>query len=122
MVYDKQYVRYSCRSKFKELNVMTLPSLYIYESVLYIKTHKHKTNNNTIIHSHNTRQKHDIHLHQTHSHIMEKGCYISAGKIFNHLPQNLKECASNKEFKQKLKKFLIQNEFYSLQEYFVKNL
>jgi hypothetical protein len=39
-------------------------------------------------------------------------------KIFNGLPLELKSIENFKVFKDKLKKYLIRNEFYSLYEFF----
>jgi len=49
----------------------------------------------------------------------KKGVYYSGIKIFNHLPQNIKNLSWNvKKFKLTLKKFLLMGSFYTLHEYF----
>jgi hypothetical protein len=47
-----------------------------------------------------------------------KGAYISGIKVFNHLPQSIKNLANEKCFKSTLKRFLYHHPFYSLNEYF----
>jgi hypothetical protein len=41
-------------------------------------------------------------------------------KLFNNLPLDLKNVTVFKLFKRKLKKYLMKNAFYSLQEFFMK--
>ena len=49
----------------------------------------------------------------------QKGVYYSGIKIFNYLPQNIKDLSGNaKKFKVALKRFLSMGSFYSLDEYF----
>ena len=49
----------------------------------------------------------------------KKGVYYSENKIFNHLPQNIKNFSWNvKKYKLALKRFLLMGTFYTLDEYF----
>jgi len=49
----------------------------------------------------------------------KKGVYYSGIKIFNYLPQNIKNLSWNvKKFKLTLKRFLLVGSFYTLEEYF----
>jgi len=49
----------------------------------------------------------------------QKGVYYSGIKIFNHLPQNVKNLSWNaKKFKIALKRFFFMGLFYTLDEYF----
>jgi hypothetical protein len=50
--------------------------------------------------------------------MIKKGLYYSAVQLYNSLPRNIKKVASDLDrFKQKLKDFLIEKVFYSVQEY-----
>ena len=51
-----------CRQLFKELNVLTLLSLYIMEVISYIRKHHQFVDVNSNIHAHNTRRKMDSHI------------------------------------------------------------
>jgi hypothetical protein len=45
--------------------------------------------------------------------------YMMGIKVFNHLPQTLKDLVHNpKQFKNALKRFLLHQSFYSSKEYF----
>jgi hypothetical protein len=49
----------------------------------------------------------------------KEGAYFIGTKIFNHLPTNIKTLSNRKElFKPALKKYLLRQSFYSLEEYF----
>ena len=49
----------------------------------------------------------------------QKGVYYSGVKIFNHLPTTIQTLSDNKgKFLIALKKFLLINSFYSLEEYY----
>jgi hypothetical protein len=47
----------SCRQLFKELDLLPLPCMYIFELVCYIKSHFGEVDQNRVIHNHNTCQK-----------------------------------------------------------------
>ena len=48
----------------------------------------------------------------------QKGVYYSVIKIYNHLPTAIKDLSDDKNtFKVALKKHLLHNSFYSLEEY-----
>ena len=50
---------------------------------------------------------------------MKNGIYFSGIKVYNSLPQSIKQLSHDaKKFKATLKKFLLINSFYSLEEYF----
>jgi hypothetical protein len=49
----------------------------------------------------------------------KEGAYFMGMKIFNHLPPNIKKNYRIRElFKPALKKYLLRQSFYSLEEYF----
>jgi hypothetical protein len=47
----------SCKQHFKSLHILRLPSLYIYEILVCIKSNLNDFNTNSGLHSHNTRKK-----------------------------------------------------------------
>jgi hypothetical protein len=49
----------------------------------------------------------------------QRGVYYSGVGIYNHLPSAIKDLSNDtKNFKIALKKYLLHNSFYSLEEYF----
>jgi hypothetical protein len=65
------------------------------------------------------KQTHDLYYHQTNLTQFQKGiCYMGV-KIFNHLPPEIKSMPNDtKSFKLKLTTFLLQNSFYTIEEFF----
>ena len=74
---------------------------------------------NSEVHNYTTRQKINFHLPSANLTQFQTGiCYLGI-KVFNKLPQYLKEEFDNrKKFKPVLKNYLSTKSFYSLQEYF----
>jgi hypothetical protein len=54
--------RTSCRQLFKELNILTLASLYMFEVTCFIRKYCQSLKQNSQVHQHNTRRKLDIHV------------------------------------------------------------
>jgi hypothetical protein len=74
---------------------------------------------NSDVHVINTRQRTDLHPPLIKLTKYKKGVYCWGIKIFNCLPQKIKKLSwSVKKFKQILKKFLLIDSFYALEEYF----
>ena len=70
------------------------------------------------IHSHNTRSANNIHVPTTNITKYKKGTHYMGSNIFNHLPNHIKNLANEKKvFKKTLQRFLIENVFYSIDEF-----
>ena len=75
------------------------------------------------VHSINTRHKADLFPPTSSLSKYHKGVYYSGIKIFNHLPQHIKQLSRNiKKFKSALKRLLLLGSFYTLEEYYDWNL
>ena len=71
------------------------------------------------MHTINTRHNNNLHVPAANLTLYQKGVYYSGIKIFNHLPKTIKNLSDvKKKFQTALKKFLLNNSFYSLEEYF----
>ena len=61
----------------------------------------------------------NLHLPSIHLMKYAKGPYVNGIKVFNHLPQTIKDLEHNPvKFKNTLKNFFLQHPFYSTKEYF----
>jgi len=99
--------RDSCREVFKNMEIMTLYSQYIYSLILYTLNNKHLFTTNNEIHKYKTRNNNNLHLPTANLSKFNKGAYISGIKVFNHLPHHLKVLTNDlKCFKFELKRFL----------------
>jgi hypothetical protein len=52
--------RYSCRSLFKRLEILTVPYVYIFSSMIFIVNNQEYVQSNSTLHSVNTRNRHDL--------------------------------------------------------------
>jgi hypothetical protein len=74
---------------------------------------------NSEIHRKNTRQQINLRQPLVNLRMYQMGIYYSGTKVYNNLPQNIKDVSDDiKRFEVQLKQFLQLHSFYSLQEYF----
>ncbi len=76
---------------------------------------------NCNVHSYNTRRKMDVHVVRRRLKLSQKCISYSGGLYYNKLPDGLKVLTLN-AFKIQLKKLLLNNPFYSFQEFFDNNI
>jgi len=108
----------SCRALFVKLGILPLHSQYILSLLMLLFKNKHQFPVNTEIHHHATRQQSNFHQPPVYLTKYQKGiCYLGI-KVFNKLPPYIKDEFENiRKFKRRLKNFLHEKSFYSLQEY-----
>lgn len=109
--------RQSCREIFKKENILTFPSIFIYKCAVFSFLNPDLFEQNKTYHTYNTRSCTDfrITLHSTSQ--FERSPSYSCIKIFNCLPVEIKNTNSVYTFKKKLKLYLLQNSFYSIDEF-----
>ena len=101
-------VRESCREAFKNMQIMTLYSQYIFSLILFTVKNKPLFTPNNEIHKYKTRNNTNLQLPTVNITKYYKGPYISGLKAFNHLPLHIKSLANDmKSFKTSLKRFFI---------------
>ena len=113
--------RYSCRLLFRELGILTAPSLYILNCVLHVKEHFDQFNNRNNT-SHNLRDTHNLNIPVHTLAIVAKGPKLMSVKLYNKLPTHIKKINVIHLFKREVKSLLLKHSFYSVQEYFGFNL
>ena len=108
----------SVKEKFKELQIMTVYGLYIYETILFVN--KNKSLNNTVgaHHHYSTRYANDIEIRRHNLEFYKKKPSVAGARFFNALPPELKNKAESTGFNRTLKDFLIQKSLYSFNEFF----
>ena len=108
--------REDCREAFKSLGILTLPSLFIYRNLLNVKSNNELYQTHDDLHDYNTRNKSKI----VPIHYRLKRCQSGQGywsiKFYNKLPDKVKNLPF-KNFKNKVRVFLIKNAYYSFNEY-----
>jgi hypothetical protein len=114
----KLKARESCRKYFKLHKIMTIPSMYMYNVILYACYKNISLTRNTDVHQYNTRGKHNIFNDHCRISILQKTPEFSGKILFNKLPSEIKAINNmEKKFKNILKDFFVKNAFYSIQEY-----
>jgi len=111
--------RVSCHELFKKLNILPLHSQYILSLLLFVVKNIEEYKFNSEVHCINTRHRSDLYPPSIKLTKYHKRVYCSGIKIFNHLPQSIKNLFWNvKKFKLALRRFLFMGSFYTLDEYF----
>jgi hypothetical protein len=108
--------RMSCRQLFKELNILTLSSLYMYilEVTSFIRKYCQSLEQNSKFHKYNTRSKMDIHVKLHKTEIYKKSVINMGTKLYNNLPGYIKEIDDYEAFKRV--KIISSSQFYSVEE------
>lgn len=104
-----------CREAFRHLEILTVPSLFIMEAIMYTKTNSLISAPNN--HNYSTRYK-NYYAQQHRLVLSERKPEYVGNKLFQLLPEHIKSTGTISKFKTLLKAFLIQHSFYSLQEYY----
>lgn len=107
----------TCRSFFKKFRVLTVPSLYIFEVLMFVRNNFAKFSQNKQFHDYSTRRRSDL-IYPIHSlTAVESNVYYVGVKLYNGLPLTIREISEPQLFKSKLWNFLVDRVFYSLEEY-----
>ena len=112
----------SCRELFKTVEILPSYSQFIFSLLLYVVNSKHLFTKNLEVHNHDTRSANNFHLPITDLTRYQKGAHYAGIKIFNHHPTHIKSVGNEIQvFKKALKRFLLDNSFYPIDEYFNSN-
>lgn len=107
----------SCKPYFVKLKLLTLPSIYIHDLCIFVFKNSNIFPKTKDIHNVNTRHKNRLHLPPSRIKMLYHSPYYMAVKIFNKLPEQIKEETKFNKFNRKLKEYLTQKCFYSVAEY-----
>ena len=109
----------SCRSYFKSLEILTLTSLYIIELCTLVRNNKNLFPKYT--RPTNLRPINKLASSTSKLSLVNTGPYAMSIKIYNTLPEHIRNINKNNTFKRTLKKYLIEKCYYSLQEFYSDN-
>uniref|UniRef100_A0A1Y1L6D6 Reverse transcriptase domain-containing protein n=1 Tax=Photinus pyralis TaxID=7054 RepID=A0A1Y1L6D6_PHOPY len=79
-----------CRQGFIELNILTLPCIYIQQCLIYTKEHMTTLTVSTDIHTYNTRNKENLYIPFHRLNKTKDGTTFYGMKFFNVLPKQIK--------------------------------
>jgi hypothetical protein len=98
--------RSSCRSLFKQLEILPVPCQYIFSFMYFIVSNQENFQTNLSIHNINTTNKHHLHRPNTNLSCFQKSTFYAGIKIFNSLPRSLTILKNeNAKFKLALRKY-----------------
>lgn len=102
----------SCQPHFIRLNILTLPCLYIYETVMFVKN-----NINQFSTINSARRCNKIYSQSFKTALLTKSFFGTAPKIYNKLPKDIAKLEGILELKKSFFRFLVRKAYYSLTEY-----
>lgn len=112
-------MRFSCRSLFREMKILPLPSLYLNELAIWAFNNKHNyKKNNDFFKNMTTRGCFDFSIPMHKTALFQRGPEYRAMTVFNRLPIDIKNTTGRDVFKSKVKKYMLEHQFYSYDEYF----
>lgn len=121
-VLQKRAIRYMinsdsrshCRPHFIKLRILTFPCIYIFNTILFIKTNMPQIFTNNEVHNYDTRGKNDLRNCKHKLNLVSNGPLNAGIKFYNKLPHYIKH---SQNFKSSLKSFLLDHGFYSVKEF-----
>jgi len=109
----------SCREFLKILKILPLSAQYIYSLLMFVVNNRNLFLDNAELYTIKTRNSYNLHPPLSHLTKYQKGVHYASVSIFTHLPTSIKSIANEtKELKKTLKRFLLDNSFYSIDEFF----
>lgn len=103
----------SCVQTFKSNKLLTTPSIYIYKCLCFVKRNLHLFKTNSSYHNYNTRRN-DLVLPPHNSTLYEKSPSYLCIKLYNSLPEEIKNTQNFNSFKAKIKNVLVEGTFYDV--------
>lgn len=110
----------SCEPFFKKYKILTLPSMYIYETALFVKLNAHLFPNLSDTVKRNRRND-MLRGRRAKTALMWKSIFCIAPQVFNKLPKQMKKLNLN-GFKKELKELLCKKCYYNLNDFLNDNL
>ena len=93
----------SCHQLFKQLQILSVPSQYIFSLLVFVTKNGGLFLSNSEIHDLNTCFNYNLHLPSTNLTLVQKGVLFTGSKIYNHLPSTMKALSNDaKRFKSAL--------------------
>ena len=99
---------------------MTLPSIYIFEMLVYVKTNFTKFTLKKDIHTYNTRKKCDIYIKHNVIKLTQNYVFFKGTHLYNSLPESIR-CLNVNKFKLEVKKIILQGSYYSVEDFLNRN-
>lgn len=107
----------SCRPHFIKHELLTLTSLYIFESCKFVRKHPNLYSP-VEVYRRNNRNLNKLKIPFSKLKLVSHSPHNMLIKIYNHLPNHIKNIEKSSIFSKELKRFLINKNYYNLEEFF----
>ena len=101
------------------MEVLTVPSIYVYESILFVKKNLHLFEKNCDVHSYATRNSKKLKHIQHSKAFLEKGPKYRLIHLYNKLPLKVQNIENYKVFKKTVYKILLNLNLYSVNDFLI---
>jgi hypothetical protein len=108
--------RVSLKDRFKEINVLTVASQYIYENIMYIRKNLDMYKLNSDVHNFNTRNKNKVAIPGYRLCKVNMSFMGNCVRFYNKLPSDILKLSMNR-FKSSVKRHLIEKSYYTIKEF-----
>ena len=108
--------RVSCKKLYSEYKIMTVPSIFVYQSLMYVKENYAQITRRTDIHDYNTRQKDNMDTPYVRLSKTQHSYRYCGVKYFNLLPSFIRDM-NQKRFDSYIKNMLKNSCLYSVGEF-----
>lgn len=108
--------RDSCKSYFANYNIMTVPSIFIFQNLIYVRENIAQFITYDFIHNYQTRHAKDLVLPNIRLEKYAKSHKYVQIQLFNKLPETWR-LLDLESYKKQISKFLTNNAFYSIKEF-----
>lgn len=109
--------RETCKNLFKKFNILTFPCIYIYHTLLFLKQNTHLFNRFLPVSQYSIRNKNNFNIPNHKTSFFKNQSSYNTIILFNALPNHLKSIIHDTTFKRKLKEFLVNKAYYSVNDY-----
>ena len=106
----------SCKPYFVRYKLLTLTSLYILETVMFVRNNCNLFSRMADKYPRNRRDQNQLCLHESKTALMRKSVFCMAPIIYNKLPKSWREL-NNVQLKKRLKSFLTGKAYYNINEF-----
>lgn len=111
--------RDTCKNAFKQLNILTFPSVYIYEILCFTYRNKNKYNTVGSSHDYPTRYKTLLQPDKPNTRMYQRSLHYNSCQFYNVLPEEVKCLTNFYQFKHAVKKLLLDKTCYSVQDFLI---
>lgn len=102
----------SCKPYFIKWNILSLPCLYIYNVILFVRSNIDKFKNHL-----SKRHNYKLCIPTNRTAILNNSVFCMAPRLYNNLHRSIIEIEDDNLFKKTVKLFLLQKCYYSVVEY-----